>query len=159
MPLLIDGNNLLHAPMPPSLAGLDEAGLCTALGRTPWVREGVVIVFDGAANPLRLTESPVEGIQILHAGHSRTADDVIIARINDDTSPRRLIVVSSDHAIRKAARRRRCTAWTSDHFVHRLLEAMRTPRAAQDPPKKGGAEPLDSDEVDAWLRRFGLEEA
>lgn len=164
MPLLIDCYNVLHAPMPAMIAGLDEAGLCRALGRTAWRGGGITVVCDGQAGPLGLLESPVEGVDLVYSGRGRTADDVIIEMIAADSSPRRLIVVSTDHAIRKAARRRRATAWTSDQFIHQLVAALGAsagrchgtfPVAGEDKP----AGDLDDEETRRWLRVFGLDEA
>ena len=156
MPLLIDCYNLLHAPMPPMLAGLNESQLCHTLARTPWAGQGVTVVCDGRAGPLGLIESPVDSVDLVYSGHGRTADQVIIDLIDDDTSPRRLIVVSTDHEIRKAARRRRATSWTSDEFIHRLTRALRTPHSP-GPEKPTGT--LDEVQTRRWLRAFGLEDA
>ena len=158
MPLLIDCYNVLHSPMPPMLAGLDEGGLCLALARTPWHDAGITVVCDGRAGPLGLSESPVAGVKLAYSGPNRSADDVIIARIDGDTAPRRLTVVSSDRQIRRAAGRRRAASWTSENFVHRLVDALHLARATQrHEPDKPDAGRLDADEVEHWLRRFGVE--
>lgn len=151
MPVLIDCYNVLHAGKPPALAGLDTAGLCAALGRSPWAKEGVTVVCDGAPHALGLSESPVEDVELVYAG-PRSADAEIIARIDACTAPRRLIVVSSDHEIRRAARRRRARSWTSEDFLHRLAGAMGRP------PQRGKpTDPhLGPESVRAWLDAFGL---
>ncbi|MEX1015290.1 MAG: NYN domain-containing protein [Phycisphaeraceae bacterium] len=154
--LLIDGYNVLHTPMPPALAGLDTASLCRALARTPWRRGPIVVVCDGQAGPLGLLESPVEAVELVYAGRTRIADDVIIEQINAATAPRRLIVVSSDHEIRQAARRRRARSWTSEQFLHELLEALRRGPAAAE-PEKPAPDPLSPRQVDDWLETFGYE--
>lgn len=153
MPALIDCYNVLHEPMPPSLAGLDTAGLCVALSRTSWRSTGVVVVCDGAPGALGLLESPVEGVELVYSGGGRSADAEIIDRINAHTAPRRLVVVSSDHEIQQAARRRRARVWTSERFVAWLASAMgrRTPRT--DKPSTGK---LDPDSARAWLKEFGV---
>ncbi|MEX0643360.1 MAG: NYN domain-containing protein, partial [Pirellulales bacterium] len=157
MPLLIDGYNVLHATMPPALAGLDEAGLCRALARTPWQAEPIVVVCDGRPGPLGVVESPVSEVELVYSGPTRTADDVIIERIDADSAPRRLIVVSTDHAIRKAARRRRAISWTSDQFIHRLVAAMHNDFA---PPNEGkpDIDTLPPQQVRDWLDAFGVED-
>ena len=157
MPLIIDGNNLLHASKPRALAGLDERGLCRALGCTHWRREGVRVVCDGEPGPLGRVDSPVPDVELIYSGHNRSADAVIERMIATSTAPRRLIVVSSDHRIRRAATRRRARAWTSEHFARELARALAA-RSHQRPDP--GASPdthLSPGEVERWLKAFGYE--
>ena len=156
MPLLIDAYNVLHANKPPPLAGLELVGLCRLLGREPWRRQHARVVCDGAPGPLGLTDSPQEAVTLLYAGHSRSADDLIIDLIDADTAPRRLTVVSSDHEIRRAARRRRARAWTSEHFLHHLAASLAG--QAYRGPDKPMPEQLDPNQTDKWLRAFGLDD-
>jgi predicted RNA-binding protein with PIN domain len=157
MPLLIDCYNLLHADMPPELAGLDTAGLCQLLGRSGWKKDGVTVVCDGRVGPLGLTESPVDGVELIYSGPNRSADDVIIDLIDAYSAPRRLTVVSSDRQIRKAARRRRASTWSSEEFVKKLAAVLRQRPAAEPRPGKPATGALDEYEVDWWLRRFGFD--
>lgn len=157
MALLIDCYNLLHATMPPSLAGLDEAGLCRLLARSPWAGERIVIVCDGAPKPGIIVASPVAGVELIYAGKGRSADEEIFDRIDADHSPRRLVVVSSDREIQKAARRRRAIAKSSEEFV-RELAAMRRSGSSTGHDKPASPGKLASDEVDRWLDEFGVEE-
>lgn len=155
MALLIDCYNLLHAAMPPSLAGLDEAGLCRLLARSPWAGERIVIVCDGAPKPGIVSASPVAGVELLYAGKGRSADEEIFDRIDADHSPRRLTVVSSDREIQKAARRRRALAKSSEEFVRELAATRRSGSSPEhDKPASHGK--LASDEVDRWLDEFGI---
>jgi len=81
------------------------------------------------------------------------ADDAIEELISAEANPRALIVVSSDHRIQHAARRRSCTAWDSVQFIDWTLEhgAPAPPKPAPSPAK-----PDCSDEDTAhWLREFG----
>jgi len=154
--LLIDCYNVLHTTMPPMLAGLDEGRLCEALARTAWASRGIVVVADGRPKPLRAQTSPVDEVELLFSGPTRTADSVIIDMINDHTAPRRVTVVSTDRQIRAAARRRRCTAWTSEQFITRLVEQLRGGAAGQPGPGKP-TQPLEDHETDAWLAEFGVD--
>lgn len=151
--LLIDAYNVLHTTMPPALAGLDTAGLCRALARTPWRGRPIKVVCDGQPGPLGLTDSPADAVELVYAGVHRTADAVIIEHIEADTAPRRLIVVSTDHEIRKAARRRRATTWTSEQFLHEFVEALRQGPGEIGPEKPPGE--LDDQQVRTWLATFG----
>ena len=156
MPVIIDGNNLLHAAKPAALAGLDERGLCRALGRTRWRQEGARVVLDGEPGTLGRLASPVAEVELLYSGAKRTADEVIERMINESTAPRRLVVVSSDRAVQRAARRRRATVWSSERFAHELVAAMRQDHAKADPGAAVDAT-LTQAQVDDWLATFGID--
>ena len=150
----MDCYNVLRATMPPVLAGLDEAGLCRALSRL--ARDGAVkgpmtVVCDGVVKPLGLTRSPVDEVELIYSGKKKSADDVIIEMIEADTAPRRLLVVSSDREIMKAARRRKATAVSAAEFI-RMLAAPRAKGGASG--KRTGV--LDEAEVERWLHEFGV---
>ncbi len=157
--LLIDCYNVLHTTMPPMLAGLDEGRLCEALSRTTWARRGaVVVVADGKPKPLRAECSPVDSVELIFSGHSRTADSIIIDRLNAHTAPKRITVVSTDREIRSAARRRRCTVWTSEQFITRLVEQLRKGGPASQwgvGHKPAGT--LSPEETAAWMAELDLD--
>jgi predicted RNA-binding protein with PIN domain len=151
MPVLIDCYNLLHTTMPPTLAGLDERGLCRVLARSRFAGERITIVCDGKPKP-HAPAGSTDGISLIYSGPTRTADDVIVAKIRSDTAPRRLIVVSSDRQIQAAARRRRANVFSSQQFIHLLA-----PGAANDQPAAGRPTgSLTDDQVERWLAEFGL---
>jgi predicted RNA-binding protein with PIN domain len=155
MPLIIDGNNLLHAAMPPSLAGLDERGLCRLLARGPWQGQRMVVVLDGAPSPLGQIESPEPEVELIWSGPRRSADDVIIDLVHRDSAPRRIVVVSSDHALQRQVKRRRVRVMEAAEFISVLARG-----SAELPGSPGTARPqtLSDDEVDRWLREFGIED-
>jgi len=153
--LLIDAYNVLHTTMPAVLAGLDEEGLCVAIKRSAYRLHRAVVVCDGRVKPLGPEVSPVSGVELVYSGSARSADDVIVEKVAASHTPRRLIVVSSDREIRAAARKRRCKSVTSDEFVARLAETLdRAPTAPRDAKPAG---PLTGDQVDRWLRHFGID--
>ncbi len=164
MPLLVDGYNVLHTTMPPSLAGLDEAELCLALGRSPWAGDGITVVFDGRVKPHGPALSPADGVELIYSGPKRSADEVIIDAINASSAPRRLVVASSDREIQKAAKRRRAKTLSSGKLIS-LLVNTRTARPGD--AKRGGtggasggaiAGPmLGEEEVEQWLKQFGID--
>lgn len=156
MPLIIDAYNVLHETMPPALAGLDEAGLCVALDRSAFRAQSPVVVCDGRPKPLGVIDSPVHSVELVYSGTNRTADDVIIAMIDAHSAPRRLTIVSTDREIRKAARRRRATSWTSDTFLSKLVEAMGTKPQAAGKPR---ADDMTPEQIAAWLKQFGFGDA
>ena len=153
MPLLIDCYNVLHVTMPPSLAGLDEAGLCRALARSGLHGQKMTVVCDGRVKPHGPAESPVDGVDLVYSGPRASADDVIIRLIDADSAPRRLIVVSNDRQIQKAARRRRAKVMPAEELI-RLLATSGTARPASGGKPTGALPP---DEVERWLVDFGLD--
>jgi len=158
MPLIVDCYNVLHATMPPMLAGLDEGGLCHALARTAWARSPITVVADGRPKPLRATESPVAAVDLVFAGSHRSADDLIIELINQHSAPRRLTVVSSDRVIRTAARRRKARDLASDDFIDKLCHQLRQHAAGPPPRGRPSIAPLPPELVQRWKAAFGFDE-
>jgi len=168
MPLLIDCYNVLHADIPPALAGLGEASLCALLRRSPWASGGVVVVCDGSPKPHSPDVHAVEPVELIFSGQGRSADDVIIKRIDEDSAPKRLTVVSSDRAIRRAARRRRARDWSSEAFLSRLVKVATQggnrsdadPSAGEGLPGAGTGKPsagsITDHHVQHWLEKFGI---
>src|SRR5205809_7364029 len=117
MRYLIDGYNLLYAMgvlrNRAGPTGLQKArrGLLGLL-RGAYGEEAaeVTVVFDAAgAPPGAAEEEHYQGIHVRYAIHQDQADDLIEALIRHHSAPRQLTVVSDDHRIQQAARRRQCT--------------------------------------------------
>lgn len=137
MPLLVDAFNVLHVVgiLSPEIAGPDLRGLAALIGRSRYRSEAVTLFCDGRPDP-GTPKTRAAGAQLLWSGPSRSADDLLIARIRSTTVPRQTIVVSTDRAIRREARRRRCPWMTSEAFLRALEADWRTWRP---PPKSGPA--------------------
>jgi len=158
MPLLVDCYNVLYTSMPVNLAGLDEVGLCWRLSRSGWCGSRITVVCDGVVKPHGPVRSPVDDVDLVYSGRDRTADDVIKAMIDDESAPRRLVVVSSDRQIQKAARRRRCRVLGSVEFIHRLARFDGGKNRAAPSTTEGNiTAPLDEREVSHWLKQFGVD--
>jgi predicted RNA-binding protein with PIN domain len=155
MALLIDCYNVLHAEKPPMLAGLEVAGLCRALARTRWARDPIVLVCDGSPSPLTVSASPVTEVELMFSGPNRTADQLIIDRINTHTAPRRLLVVSSDHEIRHAARRRAAAIQRSEAFLHTLVRELTRGRPTPAGSEKPDPSDMHTQQINQWLKDFG----
>jgi hypothetical protein len=85
--------------------------------------------------------------------HGGSADDVIEELIRADPSPGALTVVSDDHRLQQAARRRGCdVSGCLDYYD--AGGAGRAPRAA---PPEGAGKPESStpDELERYLKAFG----
>jgi predicted RNA-binding protein with PIN domain len=116
-------------------------------------RERITIVFDARDAPPGLPQSARKhGLQIRFARRGSDADDLLEELIRDHSSPRSLIVVSSDHRIHRAARRRRATPIDSDRWVTEVKREPATERPESE--HRGGPDP---DELQAWLDEFAGE--
>ena len=135
MKVIVDTMNALHKTgvLPPDLAGMDVPGLVQALSRGRWGRNQVLLVCDG--NPPPGDHVPhAGGIRTIYSGNRCEADDIIEQLIQRSDAPTRLLVVSEDRRIIKAARRRRCHTMTSAAFLRTIVhdhdrQATRPPRS------------------------------
>jgi uncharacterized protein len=93
------------------------------------------------------------------APRQESADDLIAELIQAASAPRRLVVVSSDHVIQRAARRRRAKAVDSDTWYAELIRARRERVALSADAPAQPAIPLLAEDVNYWLRQFGGESA
>src|SRR4051794_8522283 len=158
---LVDGYNLLF-----HLGLLDRQGGHQALDRArsrlleqvrTTLGEGdhhVTVVFDSGRNR-RAAPPPKEflGIEVRYSGGGDFADDVIEALIAECPQPRHLVVVSNDHRIQQAARRKGAQAWSCDALLDHG-DARTTPTRAPHPvePERTA---LSREEVRHWLEEFG----
>ena len=146
------------ARRPPRGAARRETGAPADRRRAAGTHRGeaVTVVFDGPAphGPLaRQIQAP--GVRILYAAPEK-ADEVIARLIDDDSAPRRLIVVSTDRAIRKAARRRRCVSRLSEEFLDDLLRVADRPAGFTSPAEpRQKYQGLSADQTRQWLAEFG----
>ncbi len=162
MPYLIDGYNLLHA-LGILHGRVGPKGLEKARGRLLGLLSGsfgaapadVTVVFDAAQAPKGIPErQDFEDMQVLFAVHREQADDLIEELIQHHSDPRHLVVVSDDHRIQRAGRRRACIVRGCLDFLEELQRHRQAQRAVPaEPPEK--AENLSPAERDRWLAEFG----
>jgi hypothetical protein len=179
--LLVDAYNALHVQgvLPPELAGIEPPALAQLLAATDLAPRGATLVCDG---PPPLSRRPAgrlldrdarrvlhvegaEGVKIVYAGAGRDADSLIERLIETSDAPRQLLVVSTDHRIRLAARRRRARWLRSEDFLRRLVEALHADHRGRGAPGHGRSlsglvkpdAPLRDDEVRSWLDEFGFD--
>ncbi len=159
--ILIDGYNLLYA------SGVFGTGGRTSLESSreallDWLgdmlgdaqRPRTTIVFDAQYAPPGLPATAQKhGLQIRFAPRGCEADDVLEDMIREHSAPRSLVVVSSDHRLHRAAKRRRATPIDSDQWA---AEQRRRGRNSTDLSQRAadGAEKLSGDELQAWLDEF-----
>jgi len=92
-------------------------------------------------------------MQVRFARGYPSADDLIEELIVADHVPRQLVVVSSDHRLHKAARRRRATALDSDAW---MVELQRRSEQAREPSPAVSGDTESSSTIDPhWLAEFG----
>jgi predicted RNA-binding protein with PIN domain len=159
MHYLIDGYNLLHAlgrlTAKAGKHALDSARKGLLIQLVTWHgadARDVTVVFDAASQPAGPPgESEHGGVRVLFSS-GQTADDLIEELLRDEPSPKRLTVVSDDHRIQHAARRRGCAVLDCLDYCER---AQQRPVAAPVPPEPAGKpEGVAPEEVERWLDVF-----
>jgi predicted RNA-binding protein with PIN domain len=159
MPLIIDGYNLLHVTGISGSRG-DLQGSRDALLRflaaaiDAKERPLTTIVFDAAEAPPGLPRVVVfEEMTVRYASDYENADELIEELIAQHHVPRSLTVVSSDHRIQRAARRRRAPFLDSDvWFAEAVRHREKSRRPATPTVKPQGS--LGGDEIEYWLNEF-----
>lgn len=178
MTLLIDGYNLLHVT---GITGVASRKGSAVQRRSPMQRRGptclqrsreallrflassidetelprTTVVFDANDVPPGLPwKVDYHGMTILYAVEYADADTLIEEIIQSETAPRSLLVVSSDHRIQRAARRRRATFIDSDRWYGDLCR-RRYARSQNRPPQvEKPTGPLSDAEVAYWAQQF-----
>jgi hypothetical protein len=160
---LIDGYNLLYA-MGVLLKGrtgpkvLEKARLRLLellRERCGEQAAAVTVVFDARHAPPGLPdEINYQGIHVAFAVHEAEADDLIEALIRQASVPQRLTVVSDDHRIREAARRRHCVVQRCGDFLD-WLDTQPRPRPTPPRQEPGKPDRVSREETQRWLREFG----
>ncbi|MEN6556924.1 MAG: NYN domain-containing protein [Thermoguttaceae bacterium] len=170
MSLLIDGYNLLHATgisgRGAGPGGLQRSRLALlnflAESIDPQELPRTIVVFDAHDATVGLPRTVVHrGLTVRFASQYESADELIEELIRVESAPRRLVVVSSDHRIQRAARRRRAKAVDSDVWRDALVRQrqQRLARQTMDESAARPPVPLLEEDVRYWLRQFGGESA
>ncbi len=140
---LIDGYNLLHAAGmarrkygPGDLERSRNRFLnYLALQLTAVERERTVVVFDAINGPRDVARQfEVNDMEILFAQPDSDADTLIEQIVATHSAPRQLVVVSSDHRLQRAAKRRRASSIDSEQFSDRLERRRTAAPEPRDPP-------------------------
>jgi hypothetical protein len=163
MALLIDGYNLLHA------TGIFGDGTdLTALHRSREAllrfladaidagqRRYTTIVFDAAGAPPGLPRTLVhDDITVHFARAYADADAMLEELIEAHAAPKSLVVVSSDHRVQRAARRRGAKFVDSDRWYAELRAARAGRAAASANMHQKPANVLSDKEVEYWMGEF-----
>lgn len=162
--LLIDGYNLMHAAGfareqygPRELQQQRERFVRWLWRRIPPnLRDRTVVIFDaGQADGQYVQQETHQELRLYYSPQGVEADDLIEELIALHSSPRQLQVVSSDHRLQKAARKRKATCLDSEAFVGLMLRLAREARERQqqieDESKPSGEL---AEETQEWLAIF-----
>jgi uncharacterized protein len=157
---LIDGYNLLFAmgvlQARTGPHGLEKArlGLLGLLkGTYGDEAANVTVIFDAShAPPGLVSEQEAGGIHVRFAVGDKEADDVIEERIRHASAPKHLTVVSDDHRIQQAARRRHCVVLGCIDYLEWLERHRRLRKHAPEAPEKQPSG--SSEETKHWVEVF-----
>lgn len=161
--LIIDGYNLMHAAgiARPSYGPGDMQRCRDRLVR--WLLDHLEesqypdtkIVFDAhAAPPDGDPFYTVQGIKVVYAPPGTDADSEIERLLKQHSSPKQVIMVSSDHRLHKAARRRKARPIDSEDFMQEMEEQPETPVTSRSPTKNQNRN-TDQPTTAEWEQIFG----
>ena len=159
--LVIDVFNVLHCGgiLPPELVLHELSDLAWLLENSRYAGSPRVLVCDGVRPGVGHTGPSTTRIgeaRVIYAGAGREADYESEGIIERSSFPTRLLVVSSDKRIAKAARKRHAPYLKSEGFLRQLaLDADR--RHAEPMPKWVHEIPLPRASVEHWLETFGID--
>ena len=160
MHYLIDGHNLIARVPGLSLADPDdEVKLLQLLKR--WAvadaRRKVTVIFDKGLPGGEAKHLSGGGVRAIFAPDNRSADSVIMRRIEGIEDPAQHTVVSSDGAILRAAQRRRVPTQRSEVFAAAMVNERTFPGAARPAADPRDNPTVSPNEVSEWLELFGPE--
>jgi predicted RNA-binding protein with PIN domain len=164
MALIIDGYNLLNASgvfgrgRGPKALEQSRMALLDFLAEylDPDELSETRIAFDAKDAPPGLPrESTYRGLTVQYAARHKEADDLIEELIRAESAPRKLTVVSSDHRLQRAARRRKATAIDSDAWIGQVVARRRERERAVAEADVKPKNPQAEHDVTAWLQKFG----
>ena len=155
---IIDGHNLLHAiiKIDETAGALTDIQLCHIIDYyLRLTNQTGEMVFDGSGPRDKDPFDDFCNLEVFFAGIRSDADTVIEDKIKADSGPKRLVIVSSDRRIRKAARARKAEAVKSEQFWINLTKQLNKKRPVREPD--GKRQGLSESETKKWLEIFGIE--
>lgn len=144
MPIIIDGNNLLHRL--PRAQRTRAAVRNQVLDATRHERVSVTVVFDGPPPDGASSRESLGNVTVIYAG-SRSADDVIVELIPAGKAASQCSVVTDDRGLAARARDRGAS-------VRPLAEWRRRRRGTPRPGRPRTESKLSSREVAEWEAYF-----
>jgi predicted RNA-binding protein with PIN domain len=112
------------------------------------------VVFDGAPDPQFPDGSSYRGVRIFYARPGSDADSRVVEMVEAERNKKSLVVITSDGKLTSRVRACGARVMRSGEFRRMLDENVETaPDQEQDTPS------IKDDELDEWLRYFGVEES
>jgi predicted RNA-binding protein with PIN domain len=153
---VIDGNNVIggrvgwHRDKPGS-----RRLLLHDLARLARVKKlRLNVVFDGAPDPQFPDGSSYRGVRIFYARLGSDADSRVVEMVEAERNKKSLVVVTSDRKLTSRVRASGARVMRSGEFRRMLDEiAENATDHEADTPK------IKDDEMNEWLRYFGVEES
>jgi len=150
--ILLDTYNVLHAieGLGPAAADLDVASLGRLIASSRYAGTPCTLVCDGN----RGQSGPIKGapgVRTIYAGAGKDADSLIEHLIEASSSARRMLVVSSDRRIQRAAEKARAKWIASPAFLSQILHD-----AASAP---GERPTVTREQEHEMMRAFGVDPA
>ena len=156
--VIIDGYNLLHCiqKVAEGYESISDVQLCHIISRyLKLTGEKGKIIFDGIGPVNKSQLSGINNLEVFFTGLATDADTVIEDKIRASTAPRRLVIVSSDRRLQKAARARRAVFMKCEVFWAKLQKRLTKDRKIKEPSAKRHG--LSQAETKQWLEFFGIE--
>jgi predicted RNA-binding protein with PIN domain len=148
MPILVDGHNLIARMPDLSLDDPDDEAKLVERLRRFQARTGkrLTVVFDGGLPGGVEPDLSTSKLQVVFAPAGRTADALIVRRVQRDKDARGLTVVTSDRRVMDAIERLGAKAVRSESFVADLNAS----------PASGESDDivLSESELEEWLDVF-----
>lgn len=157
--IIIDGHNLLHTilKIEEDSHAINDVELCRVIGRyLNRIKRSGEIIFDGRGPRDKSAFESVDGVDVSFSGLKNDTDTIIEEKIRTNTAPKRLIIVSSDRRLRRAARSRKAVSVKSDDFWIRVQKQLSRKRLPKEPIGKRAG--LSDSETKQWLKIFGIEQ-
>lgn len=131
----------------------------TRLARTKKLRLNVI--FDGAPDPQFPDGSNYRGVRIFYSRPGSDADARIIEMVEAERNKKSLVVVTSDGKLTSRVRACGARVMRSGEFRRMLDEIAEASDQEPDTPNaKPNVTPnVKDDEMNEWLRYFGVEES
>jgi predicted RNA-binding protein with PIN domain len=155
MSYLVDGNNVMaqrvgwHKDKPGARRALMEELALFAQAKGV----SVAVVFDGAPEKHFADGASYRGVRVFYAERGSDADERIKTLVEEEREKRTLMVVTSDRALASYVRRCGAHVLRAGEFRRRMLEAL---TEAEREPEKEDATEVVAEEVDGWMRYFGV---
>jgi predicted RNA-binding protein with PIN domain len=112
------------------------------------------VVFDGAPDPQFPDGSSYRGVEIFYSRQGSDADARIVEMVEAERNKKSLIVVTSDRKLSSRVRACGARVMRSGEFRRMLDEAVENA-----PDQEPDAPNIKDDEINEWLRYFGVEES